>query len=202
MELTGVDEAVDELRRSVADRAESELFTRAAVSVHLPDSDVVVLKPAGVSRDDLSADSVVVTDMSGKVLDGGLAPWSGGDTHVDVHREMPEVQVIVNTRSTLVMAAAARGEPVPPLPVDAAGGRIPVAPGGSGSGEDIVGTLRSGSSPAVLMRGHGLFTVGSSAGEAVKAAVLLERRIRTIHLGRQLGTAEPLDPQDVDWLRR
>lgn len=209
MSMAGVGEAVDELRRSVADLTESELFlfTTGVVSVRLPGAGLIVFKPAGVSRESLSVGSIVVTDLSGKVLDGVLAPSSGGDAHAYVYREMSEVRGVVNTRSTLSLAWAARGEPIPYLPTVAAefGGQIPVGPVVSSWGEDlgrgIVDTVRATRSRAVLMPGQGPFTIGPDASEAVRVALLLEQLTRTVHIARQLGTAEPLDPQDTDWLR-
>ncbi|WP_410791083.1 class II aldolase/adducin family protein [Kribbella sp. C-35] len=209
MSMTGVGETVDELRRCVADLTESELdlFTTGIVSVRLPDADLIVLKPSGVSSDNLSVGSIVVTDLSGKVLDGVHAPSSGGDAHAHVYREMPEVGGVVNTRSTLSLAWAARGEPIPYVPTlaDEFGGQIPVGPfvssTGDALGRGIVDAVRATGSPAVLMPRHGPFTVGRTASAAVRVALLLEQLTRTVHIARHLGTVEPLDPHDTDWLR-
>lgn len=208
LSMTGVRETVDELRHSVADLQESELFlfTTGVVSVRLPGADLMVLKPSGVSRDSLSVGSIVVTDLSGKVLDGVLAPSSGGDAHAYVYRELSEVQGVVNTRSTLSLARAARGEPIPHVPTiaDEFGGPIPVGPFVSGWGDalgrGVVDTVRATGSPAVLMPGQGPFIVGPDAREALRVALLLEQLTRTLHIARHLGTAEPLDPHDLDWL--
>jgi L-ribulose-5-phosphate 4-epimerase len=208
MLMTEVSDAVAELRRSVVDLTEPELslFTTGVVSVRLS-ADLIGLKSSAVSADDLSTSSVVVTDLSGKVLDGVLAPSAGGDAHAYVYRNLPEVRGIVNIRSTLALAWAARGESIPRLPGMAQGfeGRTPVGPGVSSRGEaigrGIVDTLLVSGSPAVLMRGQGLFTTGPKAGDAVRLAALLEQTMRTVHIARHLGTAEPLDPHDLDWLR-
>jgi hypothetical protein len=77
---------------------------------------------------------------------------------------------------------------------DEFGGDIPVGPfaliGDDSIGQGIVATLRGHRSPAVLMRNHGVFTIGASAKAAVKAAVMCEDVARTVHIARQLG--EPL----------
>lgn len=178
--------AIDELRRS---SVAHDLFMTSAVSLRVPDADLVVLKPPGVSRDALTSDSVVVMDLSGGVLDGVLAPSVGGDEHAYVYRKVPAVGGVVNTCSTLSLVAAARGEPFPLLPAirDEFGDHLPVV---------------SHSGPrAVLIRGYGLFTVGPTVGDALSAAAVLEHAIRTVHIARNLGTAEPLDPHDTAWLR-
>ncbi len=61
-------------------------------------------------------------------------------------------------------------------------------------------TLRGQRSPAVLMRNHGVFTIGRDAEAAVKAAVMCEDAARTVHLARQLGEVAPIDPSAVDRL--
>jgi L-ribulose-5-phosphate 4-epimerase len=87
---------------------------------------------------------------------------------------------------------------------DEFGGPIPVGPfaliGDDSIGRGVVETLSGSRSPAVLMRNHGVFTVGPSAKAAVKAAVMTEDVARTVHFSRQLGQPLPIDQGDVDRL--
>jgi len=87
---------------------------------------------------------------------------------------------------------------------DEFGGDIPVGPfaliGNDDIGRGIVATLRGSRSPAVLMRNHGVFSIGRDARAAVKAAVMCEDVARTVHLTRQLGEPIPIAPADVDRL--
>jgi L-ribulose-5-phosphate 4-epimerase len=89
---------------------------------------------------------------------------------------------------------------------DEFGGEIPVGPfaliGSDEIGRGIVSTLTGHRSPAVLMRSHGVFTVGPTARDAVKAAVMCEDVARTVHLARALGNPRPLAPDQVDALHR
>ena len=84
---------------------------------------------------------------------------------------------------------------------DEFGGDIPVGPfaliGDEAIGEGIVQTLGGEQSPAVLMRNHGVFTIGKSARAAVKAAVMVEDAARTVHLARLLGPVNRLDDADI-----
>lgn len=84
---------------------------------------------------------------------------------------------------------------------DEFGGEIPVGPfaliGDATIGEGIVATLSGSNSPAVLMRNHGVFTIGKSARAAVKAAVMVEDVARTVHLARVHGEVRPLDSADI-----
>ena len=113
----------------------------------------------------------------------------------------------MHTHSTYATAWAARGEPIPcalTMVADEFGGDVPVGPfaliGDDSIGRGIVDTLAGSRSPAVLMSGHGPFTVGRDARAAVKAAVLLEDVARTVHVARQLGEVRPLPADAVDRL--
>ncbi|MBB1152234.1 L-ribulose-5-phosphate 4-epimerase [Amycolatopsis dendrobii] len=204
---------IAELRESVA-RLHSELtrnelvvWTAGNVSARVPGEDLMVIKPSGVSYDDLSADTMVVTDLHGKLVHGELAPSSDTAAHAYVYRHLPGVGGVVHTHSTYATAWAARGEPIPcvlTMIADEFGGEIPVGPfaliGDDSIGRGLVETLRATRSPAVLMRNHGPFTVGRSARDAVKAAVMVEDVARTVHIAHQLGTPVPLSRTDVDRL--
>lgn len=115
----------------------------------------------------------------------------------------------MHTHSSYATAWAARGEPVPCVitaMADEFGGEIPVAPfaliGGDEIGHAVVATLEGHRSPAVLLRSHGVFTIGATARDAVKAAVMCEDAARTVHLARAYGDPAPLAPDTVDKLYR
>jgi L-ribulose-5-phosphate 4-epimerase len=182
-------------------------WTAGNVSGRIPGTDRFVIKPSGIDYDDLSADAMIVCDLDGKVLEGELSPSSDTAAHAYVYREMPEVGGVVHTHSPYATAWAARGEPIPCVLTamgDEFGGDIPVGPfaliGNDDIGRGIVATLRGSRSPAVLMRNHGVFSIGRDARAAVKAAVMCEDVARTVHLTRQLGEPIPIAPADVDRL--
>jgi L-ribulose-5-phosphate 4-epimerase len=120
---------------------------------------------------------------------------------------MPEVGGVVHTHSTYACAWAARGEAVPCVltaMADEFGGEIPVGPfaliGDDSIGQGIVETLKGHRSPAVLMRSHGVFTIGATAKAAVKAAVMTEDVARSVHISRQLGKPLAMEGADIDSL--
>ena len=168
----------------------------------------MVIKPSGVSYDDLTASSMVLCDFDGKPAgENQLSPSSDTATHGYIYRNMPEVGGVVHTHSTYACAWAARGEPVPCVltaMADEFGGEIPVGPfaliGDDSIGQGIVETLSGHRSAAVLMRSHGVFTIGKDARGAVKAAVMCEDVARSVHLARQLGNPLPIDQADIDRL--
>ncbi|HET9516670.1 MAG TPA: L-ribulose-5-phosphate 4-epimerase [Actinoplanes sp.] len=182
-------------------------WTSGNVSARVPGADLMVIKPSGVEYDSLTAESMVVTDLHGVLVDGLHSPSSDTEAHAYVYRHMPEVGGVVHTHSPYATAWAARGEPIPcgiTAMADEFGGHIPVGPfaliGSDAIGRGIVDTLAGHRSPAVLMRQHGPFTIGRTAKAAVKAAVMCEDVARTMHLARTLGPVERLPQEAVDSL--
>ena len=183
------------------------VWTAGNVSARVPGQDLLVIKPSGVSYDDLTPENMVVCDLHGRVVEGDLAPSSDTEAQAYVYRHLPHVGGVVHTHSTYATAWAARGEPVPcvlTMGADEFGGEIPVGPfatiGDDSIGRGIVETLRDSRSPAVLMQNHGVFAVGATARAAVKAAVMCEDVARTVHVARQLGEPVPIAPASVDAL--
>jgi len=187
------------------------VWTAGNVSQRVAGTDLFVIKPSGVSYDDLTADSMVVCTLDGTKIDDGtpahLQPSSDTAAHAYVYRHMPDVGGVVHTHSSYATAWAAVGEPIPctlTMVADEFGGEIPVGPfaliGDDSIGKGIVDTLCGSRSPAVLMRNHGPITIGRDARAAVKAAVMVEEVARTMYLARQLGAAIPIDQSDIDHL--
>jgi L-ribulose-5-phosphate 4-epimerase len=208
-----VEATIKELRREVCalhaelTRYELVVWTAGNVSARVPGQDLLVIKPSGVSYDDLTPDNMVLCDLQGRVVEGEHAPSSDTEAQAYVYRELPAVGGVVHTHSTYATAWAARGEPVPcvlTMCADEFGGEIPVGPfaviGDDSIGRGIVDTLRESRSPAVLMRNHGVFTIGATARDAVKAAVMCEDVARTVHISRQLGPSVPIGQADIDSL--
>jgi L-ribulose-5-phosphate 4-epimerase len=210
------------LRRTVcglhADLAAAGLvaWTSGNISARVPGEDLMVIKPSGVSYAELTPESMVVCDLDGRVVEapavnpGGYRPSSDTATHAYVYRAVPDVGGVVHTHSGYATAWAARGEAIPCVitaMADEFGGEIPVGPfaliGSDEIGRGIVATLSGHRSPAVLMRSHGVFTIGPDARSALKAAVMCEDVARTVHLARAFGDPiAPIPPEQIDALHR
>ena len=204
---------LDEVRRTVHAlhdelvRHQLVAWTSGNVSARVPGEDLVVIKPSGVAFEDLTPESMVVVDLDANVVDGAYAPSSDTATHCFIYREMPGVGGVAHTHSPYATGWAARGEEIPCVltaMADEFGGPIPVGRfaliGGEEIGRVVVETLTGHRSPAVLMRSHGVFSVGPSARSAIKAAVMCEDVARTVHLARAFGEVSPLEQGDIDAL--
>ncbi|KRA38814.1 MULTISPECIES: L-ribulose-5-phosphate 4-epimerase [unclassified Nocardioides] len=211
--VTDVDQTILRVRREVAalhaelPRYGLVVWTAGNVSARVPGHDLMVIKPSGVSYDDLTPENMVVCDLEGRVVEGEHAPSSDTAAAAYVYRHMPEVGGVVHTHSPYAVAWAARREPVPcvtTMCADEFGGEIPIGPfaiiGDDSIGRGIVETLRGSRSPAVIMANHGPFTIGATARKAVAAAVMCEETARQVHLLRQVGEAVPIEQSAIDAL--
>ncbi|WP_205781376.1 L-ribulose-5-phosphate 4-epimerase [Planctomonas deserti] len=212
-----IEVAIARVRADVA-KLHSELtryslvvWTGGNVSGRVPGADLFVIKPSGVSYDDLGPENMILCDLDGNVIPdtpgSDRSPSSDTAAHAYVYRNMPDVGGVVHTHSTYAVAWAARNEPIPCVitaMADEFGGEIPVGPfaiiGDDSIGRGIVETLKGHRSRAVLMRNHGPFTIGKDAKDAVKAAVMVEDVARTVHISRQLGEPVAIDPAAIDSL--
>jgi L-ribulose-5-phosphate 4-epimerase len=211
------DAAVQAMRQQVSD-LHSELtryglviWTGGNISGRVPDHELFVIKPSGVSYDDLTPENMVVCNLEGEVIKGTLgserSPSSDTAAHAYVYRNMPEVGGVVHTHSTYATAWAVRGEEIPCVitgMADEFGGPIPIGPfaiiGDDSIGRGIVETLKTHRSRAVLMKNHGPFTIGINPKDAVKAAVMCEDAARTVEIARQGGELVPLEQSAIDSL--
>jgi L-ribulose-5-phosphate 4-epimerase len=177
-------------------------WTGGNVSARDPDSGLVVIKPSGVLYEALGPEHHVVVTLDGEPVEGDLKPSSDTASHLYIYRHRPDVNGVVHTHSPYATAFAAVGRSIPvclTAIADEFGGPIPCAGfaliGGQEIGEQVVKHI--GSSPAVLLKQHGVFTVGSSVEAAVKAAVMVEDIARTVWLAMQLGQPEEIPPDLV-----
>lgn len=177
-------------------------WTSGNVSGRDPGSGLVVIKPSGVAYDHLTPENMVVVDLDGKVVEGELKPSSDTFAHMYVYRHRPDVNGVVHTHSTYATAWAAVGRPIPVVLTaisDEFGGPIPVGAyakiGGDEIGREILRSI--GSSPAILMKNHGVFTIGKTPEAAVKAAVMVEDVARTVFYAMQLGQPDEIPAEEV-----
>ncbi len=177
-------------------------WTGGNVSGRDPETGLVVIKPSGVKYPDLKPEHLIVLDVDGKVVEGNLSPSSDTASHLYIYRQRPDVGGIVHTHSPYATAFAAVGKPIPvylTATADEFGGPIPVGGfaliGGEEIGKVVVESI--GSSPAVLLKNHGVFTIGKNAEVAVKAAVMVEDVARTVWYALALGTPDVIPAEDV-----
>ncbi len=180
-------------------------WTGGNISARDAETGYVVIKPSGVRYEDLQPEHMVVVNLEGDVIEGDLKYSSDTLSHLYIYRHRPDVNGVVHTHSPYATAFAAVNKPIPVYLTaigDEFGGPIPVGGfaliGGEEIGKVVVESI--GGSPAVLLKNHGVFTVGPTPEKAVKAAVMTEDVAKTVWLALQIGQPDELDPEDVQKL--
>ncbi len=181
------------------------VWTGGNVSIRDPESGLVAIKPSGLGFDELTPESMVVVDLDGKIVEGSLKPSSDTASHLYVYRHRPDVNGVVHTHSRYATAFAAVGKSIPvylTAQADEFGGPVPCAGfaliGGEEIGKQVVEHI--GKSPAVLLKNHGVFTIGPSGKAAVKAAVMVEDVAATVWMAMQIGNPQEIEAEDVEKL--
>jgi L-ribulose-5-phosphate 4-epimerase len=181
------------------------VWTGGNASARDAETGLVVIKPSGVRYEDLRPELMVVVDLTGKVVEGDLKPSSDTASHLYIYRHRPYVNGVVHTHSNYATAFAALGKPIPvylTAQADEFGGPIPCGGfaliGGEEIGRVVVESI--GDSTAVLLKNHGVFTIGPTAEAAVKAAVMVEDIARTVWIALQLGHPDEISADAVDKL--
>lgn len=196
-------------------------FTWGNVSAIDREKGVIVIKPSGVSYEEMKAEDMVVLDLDGKILEGKLNPSSDTDTHVLLYKEFKEIGGIVHTHSSWATSWAQAGRAIPCFGTTHADyfyGSIPCTRKMTQeeiqgkyeyeTGKVIVETFEGINPlfvPGVVVNNHGPFAFGKDAMDAVHNAVVMEEvakmAYRSINLNKELGAIES-DLLDKHFLRK
>jgi L-ribulose-5-phosphate 4-epimerase len=181
------------------------MWTGGNVSARDPKTGLVAIKASGIRYEEMQPKHMVVVDMDGKVVHGDFKPSSDVYSHLYIYKHRADVNGVVHTHSRYATAFAAVGKPIPCVLTaiaDEFGGPIPCG-GFALIGDEAIGKVvidSIGKSPAVLLKNHGVFTIGKDAKTAVKAAVMTEDVAATVWMALQLGTPDEIPQEDVDKL--
>jgi L-ribulose-5-phosphate 4-epimerase len=177
-------------------------LTSGNVSLRDVNTGLILIKPSGMPFEDIQENDFVVLKENGEVVEGSRKPSSDTLSHLFIYRQMKEVNGIVHTHSNYATSFAALGWPIPVFVTETAeefGGEIPcsdfVLIGDEKIGEQVVRYAKH--SKSVLLKKHGVFTIGETGRRAVDLAILTENSARVAWLALQLGNPEKIKPEDV-----
>jgi L-ribulose-5-phosphate 4-epimerase len=181
------------------------VWTGGNVSARDRETGFVVIKASGIRYEEMGPQHMIVVDIKGTLVEGKFKPSSDVYSHLYIYKHRPDVFGIVHTHSRYATAFAAVGKPIPCVLTamgDEFGGPIPCAGfalvGDEAIGKEVVENI--GNSPAVLLKNHGVFTVGKDAKAAVKAAVMTEDTAATVWMAMQIGKLQIISAEDIQRL--
>jgi len=185
------------------------IFTWGNVSAIDREKGIVVIKPSGVSYDEMNAEQMVVIDMEGNVLEGTQKPSSDTATHLELYKAFPEIGGVVHTHSTYATAWAQAGCDIPNIGTthaDYFSQEIPctrdMTEAEMGQYEKETGSViierfegrNPNQVPAVLVKNHGPFTWGKDAPDAVHNAVVLEQVAKMAYIAYGVNPNLTMNP--------
>ena len=181
------------------------MWTGGNVSARDTETGLIVIKASGIRYEDMRPEHMVVMNLDGNLVEGDFKPSSDVYSHLYIYKARPDVGGVVHTHSRYATAFAAVGKAIPCVltaMADEFGGPIPCG-GFALIGDEVIGKVvveSIGKSPAVLLKNHGVFTIGKNATAAVKAAVMTEDVAATVWMALQIGTPDSILQEDVDKL--
>ena len=188
------------------------IFTWGNVSGIDREKGLVVIKPSGVSYDEMKADDMVVVDLeTGEVVEGDLNPSSDTPTHLVLYKAFPNIQGVVHTHSTYATAFAQAGRDIPNIGTTHADyfhDAIPctgdmtesqMAEYEKETGVVIVDRIKGGNinpvhTPGVLVKNHGPFSWGKNPDNAVYNAVVMEQVAKMAFVSFCVNPATTMNP--------
>lgn len=191
------------------------IFTWGNVSGIDREKGLVVIKPSGVSYDDMKAsDMVVVSLATGEVVEGDLNPSSDTPTHLALYRAFPEIGGVVHTHSTYATAWAQAGLDLPnigtthadyfhdaiPCTADMTAEQVESDYEGE-TGTVIIERFKGLNpvhTPGVLVKNHGPFAWGKTPAEAVHNAVVLEQVAKMASISYLINPSLTMNPLLVE----
>jgi len=192
------------------------IFTWGNVSEIDRDKGIFAIKPSGLSYDSMTWEDMVLVDLEGTAVDSKWKPSSDTPTHLMLYREFSGLGGVVHTHSEWATSWAQMGLPIPALGTTHADyfyGEIPCTRKLTESevknsyeletGKVIIETFRNQkidplAVPAVLIDGHGPFSWGKNANDAVHNAVVLEQVAKMAHHALTMNKVSGIDQYLLD----
>jgi L-ribulose-5-phosphate 4-epimerase len=195
---------LEELRQEVVDTGRACLAlgivhgTAGNFSRRCADTSLIAISPSGIPYPETTAADCVVVSLDGTIIEGARRPSSETPMHTMIYRARPDVRAIVHTHSHYATVVSCIRPKLPTILTEVAvvlGGSVPVARYGATATPDIGASVVEQLTPvtrAVLLKNHGLVTLGTTFAEAMAVAEVVEESARVyVHALAANGGTEP-----------
>ena len=172
------------------------------LSVRTSDGNIIVT-PSGKDYQNLSRDDLVIMSLDGKIIEGEKRPSVDTIALLYVYKNLPEVNAVIHTHQVYATAIGLVQDRVPAITtflVNAVMGDVAVAPYSSAASLDmgVQAVKYLNGRRAVILKNHGVLTVGRTLKEALYAAVYLEDAAKCYFCSRMFGSPVELNEEQVD----
>ena len=168
-------------------------------NVSISDGKNLYIKPSGILFKDVHYNNIAAVNIETGEHFRGLKPSTDTESHRVIYKNKPEIRSVVHTHSTFATAFAACGMDIPvylTAMADEFGQKIPCSDYAEIGGEEIGHEVCKYADPTgiVLLRNHGIFTIGTSAKSAMKKAVMVEDIAKTTYYALKLAENQLENP--------
>ncbi len=178
------------------------LISLSGGNVSLRIGDFVLITPSGMGYEELEPEDIVVVDLEGNVVEGARRPSVDTIGLLHIYKSLPEVTSVIHTHQVYATAAGLFTDELPAVVttlVNATLGPVKVAPFSSAASLDMgvksVDYLNG--KRAVILKHHGVITVGGSLKEALYAAIYLEDAAKTYCVARTIGIPPEMNEEQI-----
>lgn len=155
------------------------------------DAPLILITPSGVSLGDVTLDNVIVTDLEGEKLDGEGVPSSELHMHLEIYRKRVDIGAVVHTHPPYATGFSFTDQKIPRFE---GFGEIKspyiaeieyIVPGS----RELVESASNGliNEDVLILRNHGVVTVGKNIDDAVLLAEFTESSAKTGFIIHQLS---------------
>tara|TARA_B100000161_G_C33555185_1_gene417487 strand:+ start:2463 stop:3110 length:648 start_codon:yes stop_codon:yes gene_type:complete len=184
----------------------NELVKGTSGNISLRIGKNIIIKPSGVSYNLLKrSDFVVVSIENNRVIKGTLKPSTDTQSHIEIYKNLPDVNSVIHTHSPYATAFAVAGKPIPCYMTSIAdefGGDIPIGKmvdiGDDKIGHEFARVYKKFRSDVVLMKGHGVFAASDTLESCLKHVISVEEIAKTIHYSMKLSKIKKLPKKIID----
>ena len=162
----------------------------------------VLVTPSGMIYDSMVPEDVLVVDLEGNIIEGTRKVSVDTEALLYILKNMPEVNGVIHTHQVFASAVGLVEDELPAavttLPNPCLGA-VNVAPYSSAASLEMgINTVKYiGNRRAVILKNHGVVTVGGTLKEALYSAVYLEDAAHTYIMAKAIGTPEILNKEQV-----
>ena len=181
--------------------------TSGNLSARRPGSSWCLVTPSGVDYQEMRPEDLVMIDLDGNALEGGMKPSVDAPVHVALYRARADVHAVIHTHSPCAAAFSTLHRDVPPViaePAGYLGGGVRVltyvAPARPDTGEQVATGLAQ--DRAVLLPNHGVVAVGEDLPRCFTAAFQVEEMARVAFLALQLGQPQVVPASEIERMHR
>lgn len=169
------------------------------------DRDVMWISPSGYALDEVEDENWVAVDIdTGKSLHATLRPSSEIAMHLFIYRKRQDVNAVIHTHPPITIGIISAGyDEIPPMFPDyvALMGKVPcieyVTPCSVELAESVINVLKNPAYNALLMKNHGLITLGNHVKQAYYRTELVEDSARVFWIAKSVGTPRPLTQEET-----